>query len=33
MIGRVDRSKVTPVPKGIVRMVSGGMIGTRRIDR
>ena len=33
MIGGAERSRVTPVPKGRVRMRSGGRIGTRRTER
>src|SRR5690606_36158885 len=31
-IGGAERSSTTPVPKGIVRIRSGCMIGTRRIE-
>lgn len=33
MMGGADRSKMTPMPNGNVRMRSGGRIGTRRMER
>ena len=33
MIGGAARSIIRPVPKGRVRIVSGGMISTRRMER
>lgn len=33
MIEGAERSRITPVPKGMVRTRSGGRIGTRRTDR
>ena len=33
MMGGADRSRMTPVPNGKVRIRSGGRIGTRRMER